>query len=336
MNRSAFIHLMLVVGIFALLLGDLPDLSAREKAKEPVWAIALHGGAGRPPEGLTKKQRADYEQSLADALEPGIQILKNGGSSLDAVERVVRALESNPRLNAGKGAAFNIEGGHELHASIMDGRDRSCGAVAAVQKIAHPITAARRVMSESPFVLMVGEGAEDFVEDKDVQIVDPHYFDTKYRKKKLKEAREEDSLSFGNREDWIGTVGCVALDTRGNLAAGTSTGGVAHKIHGRMGDSSIIGAGNFADNKTCAVSCTGIGEYFIRNVVAYDVSALIEYKGLKLKKAVELVVNKKLDPDTGGIIAVAPDGSIAMKSNRGGMRRACANSKGRYEVHFWE
>jgi beta-aspartyl-peptidase (threonine type) len=296
----------------------------------------LHGGAGRPSPDLTDKQKATYKDSLAAALRVGIDVLKDGGTSLDAVEQVVRYLEDDPLFNAGKGAVFNIDGGHELHASIMDGATLDCGAVAAVDTVRNPISLARLVMTDTPFILLIGEGAEQFAVETGIEPVPSTYFDTDFRRQRWKNAREDVGLPIDSTEDLMGTVGCVALDKHSNLAAATSTGGVAHKRFGRMGDSSIIGAGNYANSNTCAVSCTGIGEHFIRHVVAYDVSALLEYKELSLKDAASRVVSEKLPPNTGGLIAISHDGTIVMQSNRGGMRRAAADSTGRFEVSFWE
>ena len=310
--------------------------SPSESSNTIEWSIALHGGAGKPPEGLTKEQKAEYEKSLGEALSVGIKILKEGGTSLGAVEQVVRFLEDDPLFNAGKGAVFNIEGGHELHASIMDGKTLNCGAVAAVDTVKNPVSLARLVMTDTPFILLIGEGAERFAVEKGIETVEPSYFDTDFRRERWRKAREDAGLPIDDVDDMIGTVGCVARDKHGNVAAATSTGGVSHKRFGRMGDSSIIGAGNYANNKTCAISCTGIGEHFIRNVVAHDVSALIEYKGLGLKDAAKRTVHDKLKANTGGLIAVNQKGTIVMESNKGGMRRASADSTGHTEIHFWD
>ncbi len=325
------------------------DVSGQEKAspakKKVEWAIALHGGAGHPPADLTEAEKSDYVKGLNKALSVGVEILKNGGSSLDAVEKVVRSLEDDPHFNAGKGAQFNIDGGHELHASIMDGRTRNCGGVAAIDNTKNPITLARLVMTKTPYVLLVGSGAEQFSrelaakKEDGIEIVEPSYFDTERLRNLWLKARDKAKAqieSGDSYEEVIGTVGCVALDTKGNLAAATSTGGVGLKRYGRMGDSAIIGAGNFADNKTCAISCTGIGEHFIRNVVAFDIHALQAYKGMSLRDAVREVVDQRLRKGTGAVVALGPDGEIVMESNRGGMRRAAADSTGRFEVKFYE
>ncbi len=316
-----------------------PDAAGARRIE---YALALHGGVGKPQEGLTAEQRQKYVDSMSAALQKGRDLLAGGGSSLDAVELVVRHLEDDGKFNAGRGSVFNIDGGHELHASIMDGRTRRCGAVAAVDTVKNPVSLARLVMTDTPFILLISDGAETFAREKGVALVEPGYYDTELRRENWRRAREKLGLpvdklgAVGDGEDWYGTVGCVALDRDGNLAAATSTGGVAHKRFGRMGDSSIIGAGNFADNQTCAVSCTGIGEHFIRNVVAYDVSVLVEYKGWTLAEAARHVVQEKLPDEAGGLIALGPDGTIVMESNRDGMRRAAADSTGRFEVHFWE
>jgi len=312
----------------------------RARRARPEWAIVLHGGAGRPPENLSPEELAAYKKrittSLTEALKVGRGVLEEGGASLDAVEQVVRYLEDSPEYNAGRGSVLNIEGGFEMHASIMSGKDRACGAVAAVDTIKNPITAARLVMTKTDFILLVGEGAERFAAEAKAEIVKPEYFRTDRRVKNWQEAVKLLKEGMPEKADGVGTVGCVALDKFGNLAAATSTGGVAHKRFGRMGDSSIIGAGNYADNNSCAVSCTGRGEAFIRNTVAFRVSALMQYKELSLREAVEQVIDRRLPEGSGGLIAIDKDGNIVMDFNRGGMRRAAADANGRHEVHYWE
>ncbi len=308
------------------------------------WAIALHGGAGKPPGDLAGEELSEYKREMTEAMRRalvlGRDVLAEGGTSLDAVEAVIRMLEDYPNFNAGKGAVYNIEGNFEMHASIMDGRTRDGGAVAAVDTIKNPISAARRVMSDTDYLILVGDGAERFAEEKGFEPVEPEYFRTELRYNNWLNARDADKNSqstYGAEDTFnVGTVGCVALDKHGNLAAGTSTGGVAHKRHGRMGDSSIIGAGTYADNRTCAVSCTGRGEYFIRNSVAFHVSALMQYKEMPLDEAVQHVVDEVLKDGTGGLIAVDAKGNIAMHFNRDGMRRAAADSTGKFVVEYWE
>ena len=338
----------------ALTTGQDPTPTAGEKP--PVkWAIALHGGAGKPPEGLPPEKIATFKKevlaNLENALKTGRDMLADGKSALDAVEAVVRVMEDDPNLNAGRGSVMNIAGGFEMHASIMDGKTRDCGAVAAINEVRNPISLARKVMEETEYIILVGDGAEAFAKEMKADMVQPKYFRTELRYNNWIEARKDLGLPVPgekpagmgrvpdrdlNPEEMIGTVGCVAMDEDGNLAAATSTGGVSHKRVGRMGDSSIIGAGNFADNRTCAVSCTGIGEHFIRNSVAFHLSALMRYEELTVKEAASTMVDDVLLEGTGGLIAIDKEGNIAMDYNRDGMRRAAADSNGTYIVEYWE
>ncbi|HZJ74581.1 MAG TPA: isoaspartyl peptidase/L-asparaginase [Perlabentimonas sp.] len=287
------------------------------------WAIALHGGAGAMiPANYTDEQVQKYEAELKNALAIGEDILKNGGSSLDAVEKVVNYLEDCPLFNAGRGAVFTNDGKNELDAAIMFGKDLTAGAVAGVGDIKNPISAARMVMENSPHVLMVGKGASLFASQNGAEIVDSSYFYTEESYRTLQRALECDRK--------MGTVGCVALDTEGNLSAATSTGGMTNKRYGRVGDVPIIGAGTYANNSTCAISATGHGEYFIRYTVAHDISALMEYKGFSLDKAADDVVQRKLVDvgGEGGIIAVDKWGNVHLSFNSLGMFRAFATSSG--------
>ncbi len=294
------------------------------------WAIAIHGGAGAmTPENYTPEQIAEYRAELNAALNIGVSILKSGGSSLDAVEQVVRYLEDCPLFNAGRGAVFTNDGKNELDAAIMFGKDLSAGAVAGVGDIKNPISAARKVMESSPHVLMVGKGASLFASQNGVQMVDSTYFFTEDRYQALQRALERDRK--------MGTVGCVALDIEGNLSAATSTGGMTNKRYGRVGDVPIIGAGTYANNKTCAVSATGHGEFFIRYTVAHDISALMEYKGLRLDEASDEVIKKKLVDvgGEGGIIAVDKWGNVHLTFNTSGMFRGYATEKGEIKVEIF-
>lgn len=308
--------------------------STTSAAERLEFAIAVHGGAGSSGEHLSDEERAAREAAMKQALTIGRDILAEGGTSLDAVEKVIRFLEDDPQFNAGRGAVFNRAGGHELDASIMDGRTKACGAVAGVKTVKNPISLARLVMTKTRHVLLGGEGADQFAEEMGVDRVEQKYFWTEKAFHEWQEANRENSDSTRSKPGHKGTVGCVALDRHGNLAAGTSTGGLTNKKFGRIGDSPIVGAGTYADNATCAVSCTGIGEHFIRNAVAYDVSARIVYKGQSVKDAVQHVIKKTLKPGDGGIIAVAHDGSIWMDFNTPGMTRAAADSSGRFEVQL--
>lgn len=300
---------------FYMLCCDPAAESDDAAAERPDWAIVVHGGAGyMRPENYTEADELKYKDQLEKALLAGAEILKNGGSSLDAVETAIRILEDSPLFNAGKGAVFNAEGVNELDASIMDGKTGNAGAVANVTTIRNPISAARKVMDYSPHVMLIKEGAETFARESGLEIVDRSYFFTQ---------KSWDALQRNKESEKSGTVGCVALDKDGNLAAGTSTGGMTNKKWGRVGDSPVIGAGTFADNNTCGVSATGHGEFFIRNVVAYDIAARIEYLKEPLAIAANDIINNKLKNlgANGGVIAIDKYGNIAMPFNTSGMFR---------------
>ncbi len=315
------------------------------------FGFAIHGGAGTILKSdLTPEMEKEYRTKLTEALLAGYTILKNDGNSLDAVEAAIRIMEDSPLFNAGNGAVFTNEGTIELDASIMDGRTLKAGAVASVKHLKNPITVARLVMEQSPHVLMVGDGAEAFAKEKGIEMMPAEYFRTDRRlqelqKEKEKEKREADQPGKTSQAldsefadvSKFGTVGAVALDKRGNLAAGTSTGGKTNKKFGRVGDSPIIGAGTYANNNTCAVSGTGDGEYFIRSVVAYDVSALMEYKGKSLKEASNAVIEKvgKLG-GTGGIIAIDRQGNVSMPFNSEGMYRGYVGVDGKPVVEIYK
>ncbi len=320
---------MLSVGCAAVADGEM---SPRDHPS-PAWALALHGGAGVIPKDLPADQIDGYRQVLRAALVEGRRRLESGGSALDAVEAVVRRLEDDPRFNAGKGAVFTHDATHELDASIMDGRDLSCGAVTGVRTIRHPITLARRVMENTRHVFLMGDGAEEFADTTKVERVPNHYFSTAKRRRSLEKALRRDDASTETRK---GTVGCVALDKMGNLAAATSTGGMTNKRWGRIGDSPVIGAGTWADNNNCAVSCTGTGEEYIRRSVARDLGALVEYRAMTLEDAARHIVFDKLERGDGGLIAVSARGEIAMIFNTKGMFRGAANSMGRFDIAIWE
>ncbi len=329
LHRTLFTTFVGLLGIVAL-----AGLNVAAEPKKLEYAIAIHGGAGHDAAKLPPEERQAREATLRRALEIGVGVLKNGGASLDAVEQVVRFLEDDPHFNAGRGAVFNTEGGRELDASIMEGRHKACGAVAGVRIVKNPVSLARLVMTRTRHVLLVGDGAEAFAKDQQVELVDPDYFSTPYQRDKFEKARKNAKQSPNNRDGHMGTVGCVALDRHGDLAAATSTGGTSHKLFGRVGDTPIIGAGTYADNATCAVSCTGIGEHFIRHAVAHDLSARMAYQGVSLAEAANHVLHKTLQPDTGGLIAVDRNGVIVMDFNTVGMARAAADSAGRFEVHL--
>ncbi len=289
---------------------------------KPHFAIAVHGGAGTIlKSSISPEQDAQYRARLALAVETGYAILERGGTSLDAVEAVVQLLEDDSLFNAGKGAVFNSEGKVELDASIMDGRTLKAGAVAGLHHVKNPICLARTVMEKSEHVFLIGEGAEQFAKSQNLELVDESYFFTEARWQSLQKAKAKQSLTEKEKH---GTVGAVALDQHGNLAAATSTGGMTNKKFGRIGDSPIIGAGTYADNETCAISATGHGEYFIRAVVAHDIASLMRYKHLSLQEAANDVVLRKLAAlgGTGGIIAIDRNANIAMPFNTEGMYRA--------------
>ena len=315
------ISLLIIVGTFFI---DLPG----EKDAEFVhgrYTIVIHGGAGTIDKSMPDSIKKEYVKSLSEALAIGKEILAKGGKSLDAVEQIIRYFDDDPKFNTGKGAVYTSEGTHELDASIMDGSNLSTGAVTLIKHVKHPISLARLVMEKTRHVLLGGEGAEKFAEKMGIELVPNEYFDTEIRYQQLLKIKEKTE-----------TVGCVALDKYGNLAAGTSTGGLTNKMAGRIGDSPLINAGTYANNKTCAVSGTGTGEEFIRNTVAYNVSALMEFKGMTLKDAANEVVFNILKKDDGGIIAVDKHGNYAAPFNTLGMYRGVATSDGVFEIKIWE
>ncbi len=297
------------------------------------WAIAIHGGAGVISKSMDGVRKQAYVSGLEEALTVGRDMLAEGAEGLDVVEQVIKVLEDSPLFNAGKGAVFTNDGKNELDAAIMDGRDLNCGAVSGVSTVKNPISLARRVMTDSRHVFFVREGAERFADEMGVARVDPGYFFVQRRWDALQKVLENEEQDAAEKH---GTVGCVVLDRAGNLAAGTSTGGMTNKRFGRVGDVPVIGAGTYAKNKTAAISCTGFGEQFIRHTVAHDVSALMEYRGMSVREAAEEVIHKKLDKGDGGLIAVGHNGEIALVFNSAGMFRGAADSSGRFDVAIWE
>ena len=342
-----------------------PAPAAPVKTDKSKITLVIHGGAGTiTRQNMTPEKEKVYQEVLNQALQTGYAILQKGGSSLDAVEATVRVMEDSPLFNAGKGAVFTNEGKNELDAAIMDGKTLKAGAIASVTTIRNPISTARAVMEKSEHVMMIGTGAEKFAKEQGQVLVDPAYFYTEPRFKQLERAREEDKTKLDHsggsgsgafkaiqtdqsdsNADLIftegrkfGTVGAVALDQFGNLAAATSTGGMTNKRYGRVGDAPIIGAGTYADNATCAVSATGHGEYFIRSVVAYDIAALMAYKGLSVKNAADEVVMKKLVArgGEGGVIALDRQGNFSMPFNSAGMYRGYIKANGKSEVLIYK
>lgn len=307
--------------ILAITLGFL--LTEQSFAQSQKFGLVIHGGAGTIlKKNMTPEKEAAYIEKLNEALEKGYSILENGGTSLDAVVAVINILEDSPLFNAGKGAVLTEKGEAELDASIMDGKTLMAGAVAGLKHIKNPINLARLVMEKSPHVMMIGEGAEEFARQNNIEMVDNKYFITDERWKQYIKIKEEKAKEIIPEKH--GTVGCVALDKNGNLAAGTSTGGLMMKKFGRVGDSPIVGAGTYADNRTCAVSATGEGEYFIRIGIAKDISSLIEYKNYSVDEAAKEVINKKLTQlgGLGGVITLDSKGNISLPFNTEGMYRA--------------
>ena len=300
------------------------------------FALVIHGGAGTiSREEITPAIERDVRAGLEAALDAGRAILENGSPSLDAVVAAVRALEDDPLFNAGRGAVFTSAGTHEMDAAIMDGRTLMAGTVSGIERVKNPVLLARAVMEKSPHVMLAGESAEDFARQLDLQIVDPGYFYTEQRWQALERVRaaRAGSLSDADRH---GTVGAVALDQAGNLAAATSTGGNTNKWPGRIGDTPMIGAGTYANNKTCAVSATGDGEFFMRTVAGHDVSALMEYGGLDLEAAARNVIDKiGALGGTGGLIAVDREGNIALPFNTTGMYRGYVGVDGKSGVAIY-
>ncbi len=337
--------LFLSIGLVALIIGLLSISCSREaqsvETSRSTFGIVVHGGAGSiSRQNLKPEREAAFRAKLAEAVSTGHRILQDGGSSLNAVEATIRILEDSPLFNAGKGAVFTSEGTNELDSCIMDGQTLKAGAVAGVKHIRNPVSLARLVMEKSPHVMMVAEGAEKFAVEQGIELVDQKYFFTQERwdawqkaqeRQKQREKEHKQSSGYldegsGGPERKFGTVGAVALDKAGNLAAATSTGGTQNKRFGRVGDCPIVGAGTYANNRTCAVSATGTGEYFIRLTVAHDISALMEYRGLSLEQAANIVIKDKLTKlgGDGGIIAIDRQGQIATPFNTSGMWRAHA------------
>jgi L-asparaginase / beta-aspartyl-peptidase len=336
------------ISVLFIAAAALVSATARGAAAPPPIAIVIHGGAGViDPSKMTPAKEASYRAGLAAALDAGYDVLERGGTSLDAVTAAVRIMEDDPQFNAGHGAVLNRDGDAELDAAIMDGSGPRAGAVAGVRHVKNPIELARLVMEKSPHVLLIAEGAEDFALEQGVVLVPRSYFRTEAREQQLEEARRAErtrpagtpttQAGVAATENSMGTVGAVALDRAGNLAAATSTGGLTNKHNGRVGDAPLIGAGTYASNESCAVSGTGEGEYYIRQVVAYDVCALVLYRHLSLSQAVHEVVQVKLrrTGGEGGIIALDRAGNIAMDFNSVGMFRGARDSHGRHEIAMY-
>ncbi len=306
------------------------------------FSIAIHGGAGTLVKGMmTPEKESEYKAALSIALNAGYVILENGGTALDAVETAVIALENSHLFNAGKGSVFTANGTHEMDSSIMDGQNLKAGAVSLITGIKNPVMLAKAVMQKSEHVFMAGEGAMEFAKNIGFEVENPDYFYDEFRYNQWQEIKGSDSFQLDHakkKDSKFGTVGAVACDQHGNIAAATSTGGMTNKKFGRVGDTPMIGAGNYANNNTCAVSCTGSGEFFIRGVVAYDVSCLIEHKDYSLEKACDEVINERLlnIGGDGGLIAVNSKGEISMAFNTEGMYRGSKKSTGEEEIMIYK
>lgn len=319
-------------------------LSAWSVSATSPFALVIHGGAGNiAPESLSQARQQEYLEQLALALKAGEAILQQGGTSLDAVETVVMMLENSHLFNAGKGSVFNIDGKNEMDASIMCGHTHNAGAVAGITTVKNPIAAARKVMDNSPHVLLTGKGAETFAYEQGLEVVDPGYFfdDRRWQQYRdhIRDNVNRSRSALDSPEDKkMGTVGAVALDQHGNIAAATSTGGMLGKRYGRIGDSPLIGAGNYAANTACGVSATGHGEYFIRNMVAYDIAARMLYKPQSLADAAYQVIQEKLVEQgaNGGIIAIDKEGNVVMEFNTTAMFRGYVNAAGEKGVWIFK
>jgi beta-aspartyl-peptidase (threonine type) len=314
--------------------------------KTPNFGIVIHGGAGTIlRKNMTPEMEAQYRETLALAIQTGHAILKAGGSSQEAVEKTIHVMEDSPLFNAGKGAVLTADETIELDASFMNGATLDAGAIAGVQTIKHPISAAIAVMEDSPHVMLSGKGAEAFAASQGLELVSPEYFYTERRINALKRVKEKEQQTAFTPQEWedfknqkFGTVGCVALDQAGNLAAGTSTGGMTNKRWNRIGDAPIIGAGTYANNASCAISATGWGEFFIRSVVAHDIAALMEYKNLSIQEAARIVIHEKVAKlgGDGGIVGIDKQGNIAMEMNTAGMYRAHMDAQGNLTVKIYK
>ena len=307
------------------------------------FALVIHGGAGTIlKENMTPELEKQYHAKLREALLAGYNVLQSGGSSVDAVEAAIIPMEDSPLFNAGKGAVFTNAGWNEMDASFMDGATQNAGAVGGVRRVKNPIKAARAVLEKSKHVMLTGTGADAFAKSEGIELVDTSYFYTERRWKSLQNAKQKEdgnSLILSEDDNYkYGTVGAAALDKNGNLAAGTSTGGMTNKRYGRIGDSPIIGAGTYANNATCAVSSTGHGEYFMRYMVAYDISARMEYAGATLTDAADFVVNEKLveKGGSGGVIALDKYGNVAMPFNTAGMYRGYVKADGEVKTFLYK
>ncbi|MBR0553635.1 isoaspartyl peptidase/L-asparaginase family protein [Stakelama marina] len=314
-----------------------PAAAQEASSEKPKWTLVIHGGAGIiERDKVTAEQEEGVRNGLNAALDAGQKVLAGGGTAMDAIEATIRVLEDDPHFNAGRGAVFTWDGRNELDSSIMDGSNRAAGAVAGVGDVRHPVTLARAVMEHSPHVMLSGKGAEEFAKEQGLEIVDPSYFATKHRREQLEKMKANDKLGWFDVDLKYGTVGAVAMDSHGHVAAATSTGGLTGKRWDRIGDSPIIGAGTYADDRACAVSATGAGEYFIREGVAHEICARVRFKGETLKKAADTVMAEVKDlGGTGGVILTGPTGEMAWSFNTPGMYRGKVSSTTDRVVSFY-
>jgi len=352
MNKKLF-KLLLTLLLIVSIISCEKDLDQTKKTepspKETPFALVIHGGAGTiKKEYMTPEKEAAYTKKLQEALDIGYKILENGGTSIEAVQKTINIMENSPLFNAGKGAVFNSLGKQEMDASIMDGKTLNAGAVAGVSRIKNPINAAILVKDSTRHVMLSGKGAEEFAKQHQLQFEDESYFYTENRYQSLLRIQEKEGEKVlqksdsKNKPDFIdehkkGTVGCVAIDKNGNIAAGTSTGGMTNKKFGRIGDAPIIGAGTYANNITCGVSATGTGEFFIRTLAAHEVSNLMQYKNLSLKQALKQVIHVEIDSlgGDGGLIALDKNGNIAWDFNTAGMYRGFKKSTGENVIKIY-
>ena len=349
MKKLLFIVSILALGSSCQQNSSTKATSSTKKVND--FAIIIHGGAGTIlKKNMTDKKEAAYKAKLEEAIKVGHTILKNGGTSTEAVMKTIQVMEESPLFNAGKGAVFTHEETNELDASFMDGKTLNAGAVAGVKNVKSPIELAIKIMTDSDHVMLSGEGASTFAKEKGLEIVDPSYFFTENRFQSLQRIKNRNKTELDHddkkaafydadiKNAKFGTVGCVALDKNGNIAAGTSTGGMTNKRWGRIGDAPIIGSGTYANNLTCGVSSTGWGEYFIRSQVAYDISAQMEYQHKTLKEATTDVIQNKLTKlgGTGGVVALDKNGNFSYEFNTAGMYRASMNDKGEIDIKIYK
>jgi beta-aspartyl-peptidase (threonine type) len=338
--------LFLSLGILFFSCKEAPKKPSKDASKD-TFGIVIHGGAGTIlRKNMTPEMDAAYRKTLAEAIAVGHAILAAGGTSTAAVEKTIHVMENSPLFNAGKGAVLNAEGEVELDASFMDGARLDAGAIAGARTIKNPISAAIAVMNDSPHVMLSSAGADRFAKEQGLAVAPPDYFVTERRIDALKRVQAEkasgqaslDKKTAFYEQQRMGTVGCVALDQAGNIAAGTSTGGMTNKKWNRIGDAPIIGAGTYANNASCGISATGWGEFFIRSVVAHDIAALVEYKGLSIAEAARIVIHEKVAKlgGNGGIVGLDHFGNVAMEMNTEGMYRAHMNAQGEQTIKIYK